>query len=197
MYCLERLVRALKVEQRSNSAEPDSGETSTMDDLTPTGTATEPKHPTLERLEDQIGWYDKKSQAAQRRYKMLKFTQVIIAALIPLMAAFPIPEPQSRWVTAILGLLVLVIEAAQQINQYQQNWISYRSTCEALTHEKYLFLAEAGPYAGAAKPMTLLAQRIEGLISQEHAKWVSVQEQVAAKGQQATAPPSVSTAKGE
>ena len=45
---------------------------------------------------------------------------MIIAALIPLMAAFAIPEPQSKLVTAILGLLVLVIEAAQQINQYQQ-----------------------------------------------------------------------------
>jgi hypothetical protein len=73
---------------------------------------------------------------------------VIIAALIPLMGLFPVPEPQSEQVSAVLGLPVLIIEAAQQINQDPQNWISYRSTCEALKHEKYLFLAEAGPYAG-------------------------------------------------
>ena len=98
-------------------------------------------------------------------------------------SVFPIPEPQFKWVTAILGLLVLIIEAVQQLNQDQQNWIAYRSTCEALKHEKYLYLAVAGPYANAENRETriaLLADRIEGLISQEHAKWVSAQEQAVA-----------------
>jgi len=146
--------------------------------------AGEAKHPTMDRLEDQIGWYDRKSQTAQRRYKILKLAQVIIAGLIPLAAVFPIPEPQSKWVTAILGLLVLIIEAVQQLNQDQQNWLAYRSTCEALKHEKYLHLASAGPYADAEsseKRLALLADRIEGLISQEHAKWVSAQEQAMAR----------------
>jgi len=105
---------------------------------------------------------------------------VIIAGLIPLASVFPIPEQQFKWITAILGLLVLIIEAVQQLNQDQQNWISYRSTCEALKHEKYLYLAAAGPYGNAEnreKRTALLADRIEGLISQEHAKWVSAQEQ--------------------
>ncbi len=144
----------------------------------------EPKDPTKERLDDQIGWYNRKSQTAQHRYKTLKLAQVIIAALIPLMSAFPIPQPQFKWITAVLGLVVLVIEAVQQVNQDQQNWIAYRSTCEALKHEKYLYLAGAGPYAnaeGAEKRLVLLADRIEGLISQEHAKWVSVQEQAATR----------------
>jgi hypothetical protein len=148
-------------------------------ELTPT-VASEQKSPTIERVEDQIGWYDRKSQAAQRRYKTLKVAQVIIAGLIPLAAAFPIPEPQFKWITAILGLLVLIIEAVQQLNQDQQNWIAYRSTCEALKHERYLYLAGAGPYANAEKRLVLLADRIEGLISQEHAKWVSAQEQALA-----------------
>jgi hypothetical protein len=145
--------------------------------------AEEPKHPTEDRLENQIAWYDRKSRTAQLRYKALKLAQVIIAALIPLASAFPIPEPQFKWVTAALGLLVLIIEAIQQLNQDHQNWIAYRSTCEALKHEKYLYLAAAGPYGNAdnsGKRIALLADRIEGLISQEHAKWVSAQEQAQA-----------------
>ena len=131
--------------------------------------------PTLGRLEDQIRWYDGKSQYAQRRYKTLKLGQVAITALIPLVSVFSVPH--ADWVTAVLGLLVLIIEAVQQLNQDQQNWISYRSTCESLKHEKYLFLAKAGPYRGVAEPIAFLADRIEGLISQEHAKWISNQEQ--------------------
>jgi Protein of unknown function (DUF4231) len=80
-------------------------------------------------------------------------------------------------VAAVLGLVILLVEGLQQLNQYQTNWISYRSTCEALWHEKYLFLASAGPYANADRALPLLADRIEGLISQENAKWLSVQQQ--------------------
>ena len=52
-------------------------------------------------------------------------------------------------IPAALGALIVVLEGVQQLNQYQQNWSAYRSTCEALKHEKYLFLAHAGPYAGS------------------------------------------------
>jgi hypothetical protein len=143
---------------------------------------SERARPTEERLEDQIGWYNRKSQTAQWRYKSLKLIQVFIVALIPLGSALPIPPSEFKWATAILGLFVLVIEALQQLNQDQQNWIAYRSTCESLKHEKYLYLAGAGPYTNAEnkeKRLVLLADRIEGLISQEHAKWVSTQEQAA------------------
>ena len=133
--------------------------------------------PTLERLEDQISWYDRKSLSAQRRYKYLKILQVLITALIPLVSVFNIQPPHSQWITAVLGLVVLVIESVQQLNQYQQNWISYRTTCESLKHEKYLFLAQAGPYENAKRPIAMLASRAEALISQENAKWVSNQEQ--------------------
>ena len=153
--------------------------------------AIEQKPPTEERLDDQVSWYDRKSQTAQRRYKTLKLAQVIIAALIPLASTFPIPAAEFKWVMAILGLLVLTIEAVQQLNQDQQNWTAYRSACEALKHEKYLYLAGAGPYSNAEsaeKRLALLADRIEGLISQEHAKWVSAQERAVARDRGAGTP---------
>ena len=58
-------------------------------------------------------------------------------------------------------------------HQYHQNWITYRSTAEALKHEKYLYLARADVYSTTKHPLRLLAERIEGLISQEHARWIS------------------------
>ena len=70
----------------------------------------------------------------------------------------------------------------QQLNQYHANWIAYRSTCESLKHEKFLYLSAASSYSSAANPAVLLAERIEGLVSQEHAKWTSGQEQGAQGG---------------
>ena len=128
---------------------------------------------TLDRLEDQIGWYDRRSRQSQRLYKTLKFSTIAAAATVPLAAAVKAP-----WLGGGLGLLIILIEAVQQVNQYHQNWIGYRSTCEALKHEKYLYAATAGPYAAAEHPLRLLAERVESLVSQEHAKWVALQEQL-------------------
>jgi Protein of unknown function (DUF4231) len=131
--------------------------------------------PTFSRLEDQIAWYDTRSQANQRQFKWLKVAQMGSAGAVPVVAAIGTPAA----VAAALGALVVLLEGFQQLNQYQQNWITYRSTCEALKHEKYLYLAKAGPYGAAVDARALLAERIEGLISQEHAKWISAREEAA------------------
>ena len=135
---------------------------------------------TMARLEDQIDWYDRRSGTSQRRYKALKITVIVIAALIPLLSGLPLASVLTGglpiWVLGALGAAIAIIEGIQQVKQYHSNWISYRSTCEALKHEKFLYLGKAGPYAGAADPHALLAERVESLVSQEHAKWASTQE---------------------
>jgi hypothetical protein len=128
--------------------------------------------PTLERLEEQIGWYNRKSNRCQAWYKSLKLLVVGSAALIPFLAGVQAPA----WATGGFGVLIVVLEGIQQLNQYQHNWITYRSTCEYLKHEKFLFLAKAGPYSKAENPTQLLAERVESLVSQEHAKWISSQK---------------------
>jgi hypothetical protein len=44
------------------------------------------QNPTLERLDDQINWYDKKSLFNQSWYKRLKIVQILTASAIPLAA---------------------------------------------------------------------------------------------------------------
>jgi hypothetical protein len=133
--------------------------------------------PVRARLEDQIAWYDAKSQRNQRRFKELKVCQIVVAAAIPVAAAASAP----LWLMGGGGALIVVLEGLQQLQQYQQNWTTYRSTCERLKHEKFLFLGRAGPYAAAARPESLLAERVEGLVSQEHAAWVSHRDEAAKK----------------
>jgi Protein of unknown function (DUF4231) len=139
----------------------------------PTAVDVEGPHPTLERLDAQIAWYGAKSRQSQHRFKALKAIVIIAAAAIPVVAAFDVPV----YVAGILGAVVVVVEGLLQAYQYHQNWITYRSTAEALKHEKYLYLARADVYAGASNPLRLLAERIEGLISQEHARWISSRRQ--------------------
>ena len=142
-------------------------------------TAAEPD-PILERLEDQISWYDRKSLRNQRIFKRIKIVEIAAAAFIPLFSASGLPK--ATYVTGALGVLITILEGMLHLNQYEQNFIAYRSTCEALRHEKYVYLGKAAPYAGSADPHALLAERIESLVSQEHAKWVSVQKDSRVRG---------------
>lgn len=121
------------------------------------------------RLESQISWYDQRSGSAQRYHKRSRVVQVLLSACIPLLAFAELPI-----VTAAIGALILVVEAVQHLNQWQHNWITYRSTCEALRHEKYTYLGCAGPYEtpDSDARYRLLVERVESLISTEHSKWV-------------------------
>ncbi len=133
--------------------------------------------PAWSRLQEQIGWYDRKSQVCQQRFKLLKILQILTAAAIPVAVVLSAAD----WLVAGAGAFIVVLEGLQQLEQYQQNWTAYRSTCEQLKHEQFLYLAGAGPYRDAADPDLLLAEHVESLVSQEHAAWVSNRKEADAK----------------
>ncbi len=102
--------------------------------------------------------------------------EIVAAALIPFLTGHTFNHKDA--VIGGLGVLITILEGILQLNQYQQIWTTYRATGEALTREKYLFQALAGPYAApGVNPPVLLAERIEAMMSQENTKWVSLQEQ--------------------
>ena len=124
------------------------------------------------RLEQQIVWYSSKSREAQRWFKRARIAQTIATAAVPVVAFGGV-----GWITAAVGGVALVLDAMQQMNQWQQNWISYRSTGESLKHEKYAYLGGAGVYDGltAKQARKVLIDRVEALVSTEHTKWITVQ----------------------
>lgn len=128
------------------------------------------------RLELQIDWYDRKSGSAQRYFKLTKYFTIFASAAIPIIALYGQKE-----ITALLGALIAIFEGASQVNQWQHNWITYRSTCEALRHEKYTYIERADPYDidDDVKARKLLVERVESLISTEHSKWIAVQDESA------------------
>lgn len=123
-----------------------------------------------QRLCDQINWYDNKSSSAQRMYKRLRGAEFICAALIPVLAAFGDKNACVPIVMGVLGAVVVVLASFLSLGQYQENWVQYRTTCEALRHEKYRFLTRTGPY-GDKSAFSLLVDRVESLISKENSEW--------------------------
>jgi hypothetical protein len=135
--------------------------------------------PIFERLQDQIAWYSRKSRSARRFFKVFKIVEILAAAFIPFLGSLPFAslKPHLTLITGALGVLITILEGVLHLNQYQETWTNYRSTSEALKHEKFLYLGKAGPYAASPDSHALLAERIESLVSQEHAQWTSIQQQ--------------------
>ena len=127
-------------------------------------------NPAWDRLTDQLGWYDHKSVVAQRWYKLLRMTQLVMSVSIPVVVTFGAPST----VAAVLGALIAVVEGAQQLFGFHEDWIGYRSTAEALKHHKYLYLAHAPPYTGKDRDR-VLAEQVEALVSRENAEWIQTQ----------------------
>ena len=125
------------------------------------------------RLDDQINWYDRKSAKNQTYFKLFQLILIISAAAIPLLSGYIEKELSLPYIIGALGFLVAIITALQGLYKFQENWTAYRTTCESLRHEKYLYLTKTNPYHGK-NSFNMLVQRVEMLISKENSSWADI-----------------------
>ena len=124
-----------------------------------------------QRVDDQISWYDRKSQCNQKWYKILRNTEIIAAASIPFMSGYISQDkPWINIVIGIFGALIAVIAGSIGLYNFQENWTEYRTASESLKHEKYLYETKTEPY-NDDEPFSLFVQRIESQISTENSRW--------------------------
>lgn len=123
------------------------------------------------RLDDQINWYDNKAASAQRWYKGYQVAELIIAALIPLLSGYAASSTLIAVIIGVGGALISLIEGICKLFRFHENWIEYRSTCELLRHEKYLYEMRAFPYCKEESYEQMFVKNVESLISAESSKW--------------------------
>jgi len=123
-----------------------------------------------DRLNDQIDWYDKKSQTNQKWFKRLRLLEIVAAAIIPFLAGIGTNVPYNSVIIGALGVIIAVSAGLSSLYKYHENWIEYRTTSETLKHEKYLYQAKCSPYDND-DAFCKLVQRVEGLISKENTQW--------------------------
>lgn len=123
-----------------------------------------------DRLDNQINWYDGKSQFNQKWFKRLRLTEIVLAAIIPLLAGIGSSIPYYSIIIGSLGVIIAVSAGVSAVYKFHENWLEYRTTSETLKHEKYLFRTNCPPY-NQEDSFHFLVQRVEGLISKENSQW--------------------------
>lgn len=124
------------------------------------------------RIANQIDFFDKRSKQNQIRYKRFKFITLLFSALVTVSGVLTLPA----WLVPMLGASIVVVEGLVQLNSMVQNWLSYRNTCEALKHEKYLALSKAGPYKDESNIERLLSERTEEILGKDRSSWIAAQQ---------------------
>lgn len=103
------------------------------------------------RLDAQQSYHSAKAGDLQSKYVRFSRTQIILAALIPVVAILdPTEHEYLQLLTGIIGATIAIIGGFMSLGNYQQNWISYRTTSEALKAEKFTFLTRCGEYSDGA-----------------------------------------------
>lgn len=133
------------------------------------------------RVDDQITWYDNKSQKAQRNYKRLKIMEMVCSASIPILVAFWNSLTFIPPIVALLGAIVTVLAGIHGLYNFHENWIEYRSTAEILKHEKFMYLTQSGIYKENENAFNQFVERVESIISHENTNWAQLNVSEAAK----------------
>lgn len=126
------------------------------------------------RVDKQIDWYDTKSIHAQKMYKIFTFIILVSSAIIPFIANLTISSFYIKVFVSILGVLGTISQGVINVNKYNENWIEYRTICESLKKEKYMYLTRSGVYSEQENRFSYFAERIESIISQENVNWASL-----------------------
>ena len=127
-----------------------------------------------DRLGNQINWYDQKSNTCQSWYKRLKIIENILALAIAPLGFYAHDCSFFQWLVILFGVFIAALSFLQSLQKYHENWIHYRTTCELLKHEKYLYLTKSGGYASSENPFNELVERCESIISSENVDWAQL-----------------------
>jgi hypothetical protein len=112
----------------------------------------------VERWLDQVRWLSGKAALAQRRYYALRLTTMIGAVLTPALASGTALDAElwgislaraSKIAIWIVGVIVAVSAAVEQLFHFGERWRNYRQTAERLKSIGWLFFELGPPYAQA------------------------------------------------
>ncbi len=121
--------------------------------------------------------YEDASKLNKNLFILISVIEIIAAVFIP----FLVPHITEttivlKLVVGFIGVPVVVAAALLALLRLQEHWLDYRTTCESLKHEKFLFLTKTSPY-DSDMPFNLLVEHVEALVSKENSSWAKLLKQ--------------------
>lgn len=135
-----------------------------------------------DRLDDQINWYSSKSRKLKKKYDIIQFVIIILTSTTPIVNIITITFDYYKTIVSILSsipaIVVVILISMSKHKKYFELHTKYRSTCEKLKQEKFLYLVAASVYDidDCSERLKLLAQRVESICAHENGEWAQLNE---------------------
>ncbi|HVG16462.1 MAG TPA: DUF4231 domain-containing protein [Chitinophagaceae bacterium] len=140
-----------------------------------------------ERYNDQMTYYSNAAGKNQKKYRRFQWILIILSALTPVLAALsgrPITlgGVVHNWdlqiFVVLISAIVAILTTGLKTFNYQELWITYRTTYEKLKPEIYYYNFSIGPYSGSeVDKESLFVTRIEAMLDAEHNQWPAATKQ--------------------
>ena len=123
-----------------------------------------------ERVQDQEDWMEGKSGSCKRNYQRLKLLVILLSVSIPFLVTMIDVNDLFKYVIAGVGVLIAAVEGILSLYDYQNSWINYRQTLEALKREKFFFATKSSIYK-KDNSFQFFVERIETILTMENSNW--------------------------
>ena len=88
-----------------------------------------------------------KEHSCSKKYKLFTFLTILCTSLSPVAANLILSSQKAKCIVSLLGVIATLSQGIINMSKYNENWVEYRTVCETLKKEKYMYLAQAGVYS--------------------------------------------------
>ncbi len=143
----------------------------------------------INRLGDQIIWYDKKSAYFKSIWEKNRVVIIVLSAAIPFLVGLiginfegvtnPTFDLVIKLVVGAAGVTIAILESLNSLYKSQEIYVDYRVTAEQLKQEFCYFLGKSGTYEGLEgdKAYSKLIANTESIMGSENNRWAEIARQ--------------------
>ena len=143
----------------------------------------------INRLGDQMIWYDNKSAFFKQKYEKYRKIVIILSASIPFLVGLiglsihgesnPYFDTGIKILVGTAGFIIAVLEGFNSLFKSQELYIDYRVTSEQLKQEFSYFLGKGGDYIGLGneEAFSKLVGNVEVIMANQNNRWSEVSRQ--------------------
>ena len=136
------------------------------------------------RFKNQEIFYNSNSNICMIIYAFIQIIQIFLASMIPLVLGdAPVLSffgVDGNRVAAVFGVVIAIVSSINSQFQFQRTWLRFRSICERMKNEKYLYLNRVDPYKDE-NSLGKFVERIEEMDAKATQDWVGSLEKTSGK----------------
>lgn len=126
----------------------------------------------INRVCDQIRWYDRKSRRNRYGYMAAMAFCIVMSGLIPILTS-NIDLLTYKVIMTAFGSSVTATSSVCAFCRFRELWILYRTQCELLKSTLHQFFSNCGEFKNSPEPQKLLVELCEGYMMKETGIWAN------------------------